>query len=576
MLTLGGMIVLAGAYPGSRVRGAATVPSPKVTSITQITHDGFRKTSLLAGDQQIFVTELPAAQRVIAKVSLPGSDRSVVPSPFVNLQALDLSPDHTKLLVWSTGGSSESGFWSLPVSGGSPERVGELSGRDATWSKDGRQLAFSTGSALYVAKPNGTQARQVFTTSGSVFAPRFSPDGQRIRFTVSDVEQNTTSLWDVGRDGSNPHALLSNWQYKATACCGSWTGDGRYYIFQATQGVPNTTTIITTLWAWADSGSSADESNPALVPLTNGPMSFGNAFPARDNSRDSKKIWAIGVQPVGEVVKYDAAKQHYAPVLAGVSATDLDFSADGKWITYVAIPEGTLWRARADGTEKLQLTSAPVRAALPHWSPDGKQIAYAGMLPGQPWKVSLVPVAGGKSEEILAEAGSQIDACWSADGTRLMFGSVAFDAKGISIRILDLKTHQTVTVAGSQGLFSPRWSPDGRYIAALAPGNTKLLLFDSSSQQWTTWLTEPAGAVNYPVWSADSKYLYFDDFVNDVESIRRAKVGASETERVYELASFERYPGALGNWSGRAADGSWMFVRDRSTQEVYELSMELP
>jgi len=38
----------------------------------------------------------------------------------------------------------------------------------------------------------------------------------------------------------------------------------------------------------------------------------------------------------------------------------------------------------------------------------------------------------------------------------------------------------------------------------------------------------------------------------------------------------ERYPGALGIWSGRAPDGSWMFVRDRSTQEVYQLSLELP
>ena len=32
----------------------------------------------------------------------------------------------------------------------------------------------------------------------------------------------------------------------------------------------------------------------------------------------------------------------------------------------------------------------------------------------------------------------------------------------------------------------------------------------------------------------------------------------------------------LGPWSGRAPDGKWMFVRDRSTQEVYQLSLELP
>jgi hypothetical protein len=43
-----------------------------------------------------------------------------------------------------------------------------------------------------------------------------------------------------------------------------------------------------------------------------------------------------------------------------------------------------------------------------------------------------------------------------------------------------------------------------------------------------------------------------------------------------EVGTMDRYMGALGIWSGRAPDGSWMFVRDRSTQEVYQLSLELP
>src|ERR1035438_6020501 len=90
IMTLVGMIALAGAFPGRHVRGAASVPSPKVTSIAQITHDGFRKTNLLADDSQIFVTELPGANRVIAKVTLPGANRSLVLTPFSSLRALDL------------------------------------------------------------------------------------------------------------------------------------------------------------------------------------------------------------------------------------------------------------------------------------------------------------------------------------------------------------------------------------------------------------------------------------------------------------------------------------------------------
>jgi len=67
-----------------------------------------------------------------------------------------------------------------------------------------------------------------------------------------------------------------------------------------------------------------------------------------------------------------------------------------------------------------------------------------------------------------------------------------------------------------------------------------------------------------------------DDLVNGDESIRRVKVGENQPELSVVLSALDRYPGALGPWIGRAADGSWMFVRDRSTQEVYQLSMELP
>ena len=73
-----------------------------------------------------------------------------------------------------------------------------------------------------------------------------------------------------------------------------------------------------------------------------------------------------------------------------------------------------------------------------------------------------------------------------------------------------------------------------------------------------------------------SKYLYFDDLVTDEESIRRVEVGKSQPQSVFVLGAIERYPGEYGLWAGRGPDGSWMFVRDRSTQEVYSLNTGLP
>jgi Tol biopolymer transport system component len=45
-------------------------------------------------------------------------------------------------------------------------------------------------------------------------------------------------------------------------------------------------------------------------------------------------------------------------------------------------PQGELWRSKADCSEPLQLTFHPLIAWDPHWSPDGKRIAYAGLKPG--------------------------------------------------------------------------------------------------------------------------------------------------------------------------------------------------
>src|SRR5205085_9126579 len=141
---------------------------------------------------------------------------------------------------------------------------------------------------------------------------------------------------------------------------------------------------------------------------------------------------------------------------------------------------------------------------------------------------------GGKAEVLVPENRSQIDANWSADGTRIIFGYFCY-MNDIDIRVIDLKTRQVSTLPGSAGLFSPRWSPNGRYVAALSPDFTKVMLFDFQSQQWSTWLTEPAGAVSYPSWSADSKSISFDDLVTAEESIRQVKLGDDHPASVFVL-----------------------------------------
>jgi Tol biopolymer transport system component len=78
------------------------------------------------------------------------------------------------------------------------------------------------------------------------------------------------------------------------------------------------------------------------------------------------------------------------------------FSHDGQWVAYTSFPDGNLWRNRVDGSEKLQLTTAPIIALFPEWSPDGRQIAFIDYEEDKGQRIYLVPADGGSPREVNA------------------------------------------------------------------------------------------------------------------------------------------------------------------------------
>lgn len=537
-------------------------PSAFATA-NQITHDGLYKSAVLSDGAALYVTERKSGHQILSKIVPETGAQSTVDLPFADVRVLDISPDQKTLLASaSPTGSRNRELWTIQLKRMARARLGELAADDASWSPNGEELVSVQGHELWISSASGANATKLAEVKGRPFAPRFSPDGQKIRFSVSDLDANTSALWEVNKDGSNPHEMLVGWSKGHAVCCGVWSRDGKSYIFQTTVSWPTTITML-----WDLPGN--DEGEPKQ--LTEGPMSFGSPWP----STESGKIWALGVSPTAEVVKYDPAQKKFSPVLSGISATDLDYSPDGKWVTYVSIPELRLWRSRVDGSQRMQLTFGPEHVALPHWSPDSKQIAYMSVKTGEPARIMLVGVEGGKATPIYQEGRGQNDANWSADGKRIIYGRQFATSGNMGISVVDLKTRKVTTLPKSEDVFSPRLSPNQRYLVALSRDLASLKVFDFRTREWELWFREAVGSVSYPTWSKDSTYLYFDDMVTDEESIRRVKLGEDHAEKVFGVSGVEHYMGQFGYWSGQAPDGSWMFVQDRSTQEVYSLNLEV-
>jgi len=290
----------------------------------------------------------------------------------------------------------------------------------------------------------------------------------------------------------------------------------------------------------------------------------------------------VGEQQRGQLERLDLKSQQFVPFLHGISAGQTDFSRDGKWVTYISYPDTLLWRSRSDGSEKLQLTYAPVEVAGPHWSPDGRQITYLCELPGKPPKICTVSADGGVSEEVeMDDQHWHDDPQWFPDGRSLIValyppGLINTKPQDVAISQFDLKTKQTTSLPGSEGMVGPRVSPDGRYISTLSADFKKLMLLELSTRKWSELAT--GVVLQNPNWSHDGKFVYLEDLGADGLEIDRISLGTGKKERVAILKGISQVPvpGTGVPWNGVAPDGSPLIMRDVGIHELYSLELQLP
>ena len=547
-----------------------TAGAPRVVRFTQLTHDGHGKGGpILSDGVRIYFNEsFPDGRTLIAQVSVKGGEVTPLSIPIQAPNVRDLSRDGTELLIATTAEgfaerTGENSIWLQPVGGGSPLRIGSIIAADAAFGADGSSIIYSQGHDVYKANRDGSSPRKLFTVEYFPAHFRFSPDHKLLRFTQRDPSGDIFLLMSAAADGTGLRKMFH-------AGPGDWSPDGRYFIM-VRRDLGNTSGHLE-VWALPEVKAfpwTKQKNEP--IRLTSGPFEFW--WPV--TGRDEKEIFALALNPRAEVIRYDSRSHEFVPYLEGISAEGLAFSPDRQWVAYTSYPDGTLWRSRIDGSERLQLTSPPMKVVMPRWSPDGTQIGFNAILPApSTWNIYVIASAGGSAERLLPSEQSQLDVDWSPDGKSLIFGSAL--ERNRAIYILDLKSRRVSTLPGSAGYFSPHWSPDGRYISGTIVGSEKLMLFDTSTQKWT----KPCDCtVGYPMWSHDGKYLYFQYFPAPDKAYRivRLRISDRKIEDVADVSKIGRETtGSWGQWFGLAPDESPLLARDISTQEIYALEMQWP
>jgi Tol biopolymer transport system component/DNA-binding winged helix-turn-helix (wHTH) protein len=519
--------------------------------------------ALLTDGSRLYFSRIESGRVALAYSAASGGGEAhplITPPEIGTPRLADISPDGSKLLVFGeTLTELERTMWIVPSAGGAARKIVSGLGHDGTWLPDGNTILYASGRNILISHNDGQDARVLISVPGRAFWLRSAPDGSRLRFTVVDSATRAPSLWEFTFEGNKLQPLLPGWTNPSAECCGNWTPDGKNFVFESKRREGSNVWILPEK-SWMGAASQRP------IQLTAGPLSFLGPVPARHGNQ----IFFTGAHKRSQLRRYDADTHQFLPYLREISmAGRAEFSRDGTRVAWISTSDGAVWQSRLDGSQRLQLTSSPMHVFMMRWSPDARSIAFMGKEPGKTWKIYSISTEGGQPQIVSDEARSQADPDWSPDGKTIVFGRsseyMAEDSTPKSIQMVDLATKAISVVPGSEGLFSPRWSPDGRYLIAMPLDQRKLMLFDIAAKKWTEIA---GGTFNNPVWSKDGKYIYYQSY-DEGNPICRMQVASGRVDKIADFRDLE--PGATVGYWGIASEDAPIVSFHFFTADIYSV-----
>ena len=388
--------------------------------------------------------------------------------------------------------------------------------RQPTFSPDGRQVAFAwdggapDSSDIYVTLVGSSDVRRLTTDPGRDFASQWSPDGRQIAY-VRAADRTSQRIRVMSAFGGSDR-LLSDFAVWAPI---AWSPDGRYiaaggagaaraparadpiYLIPLVAGEPRPLTKPTAGandWspafspdarrlAYASCGDLVHRSvchvqvqdlDAALSPvgsprrLTTDPVwTIDGLTWTRDGTEVIYAAYSARQGSPVHLWRVDAAAARPPEriELAGRGARFPTVAPTGYRLAYAQSMEDLdIYRIDPPGTAQ-PIARSSVQDSLPHFSPDGRRIAYCSPRSNETFEVWIADLDGSPPKQLSHGPGDwQCSPSWSPDGTRIAFDSRAADG---SWHVWTMSANggpasQITTDSGGQ--VRPSWSQDGRWI----------------------------------------------------------------------------------------------------------------
>ncbi len=490
-----------------------------------------------------------------------------------------ISPDGRRIaFVASTEGTPH--IWLYSLDAPEPVRVQGTEGAAYPfWSPDGRSLGFFSGNKLKrIEASGGTPETLCEVTNG--FGGSWNSAGV-ILFATSQLQ---TGLYRVPEKGGEPTSIttLDAARQETQHNFPRFLPDGRHFVFSVRSAQPENSGVrIGTLDQpqtsfLLRSDANAEYSSAGYLVFMRGRKILAQPF-------DAEKLVMHGDPMILAEQGYLVGSAPYTPLSvfgnglliyqgAGNTNTQLAwFDRSGKHLSLVGAPGEYRWlNLSPDGGQVMlerfepqkpgndiwsfdllretltRVTYNPAAINYPHWSPDGKRIAF-GSNQGGFWAIWQKGVNGSdEKEEVLFKDESTYTFLedWSRDGKFIIYrkigGKTSYD-----IWLLPLfGDRQPKPYLETQ--FEERWgkvSPDGRWLAYQSTESGRFEIYVQSFPELGWKVTVSKGGGIFPRWRRDGRELYYvsaDDKLMTVPVETGANFSAGTPVPLFDVGSYGR------------------------------------